>query len=364
MKSWKITEIAGIGVYVHWSFLILPLLIAGSALSSGSGIAAAVEAVLFVLAIFGCVLLHELGHALMARQFGIGTRSITLLPIGGVANLDRMPRRPLHELAVAVAGPAVNVAIAGLLVVVLITVGTLSTMFSTAAISQSFLMQLLWANVALVVFNMLPAFPMDGGRVLRSLLAGFMPHLRATRIATAVGQVMAGLFVVVGIATEHWMLIFVAAFVFLAGRAEAQMARAKAAIHGWSAGDAMKRQFHMVPADFTLQEAATAVLFTPQDDYPVIEDNRLVGMLAKQQALQLLAQGRGHLRVREIMRNNVPTLDRHLSLEESFDQMETGNFSSLPVADSGRLVGILSADTLRVWMSGWTRFQPAVAERY
>ena len=344
MRSWKITDIAGIGVYVHWSFLILPLLIAGSALSSGSGIAAAVEAVLFVLAIFGCVLLHELGHALMARQFGIGTQSITLLPIGGVASLDRMPRRPLHELAVALAGPAVNVAIAGLLVVV--TAGTLSTMFNMTAINQSFLIRLLWANVGLVVFNMLPAFPMDGGRVLRSLLAGFMPHVRATNIAATVGQVMAGLFAVVGIASQQWMLVFVAAFVFLAGRAEAQTARAKASIQNVSVGDAMRRQFHMVPADLTLQEAASAVLFTPQDDYPVIENNRLVGMLAKQQALQLLAQGRGYMRVREVMRHDVPTIDQHLSLAESFDQMQMGNYTSLPVADGGRLVGLLSADAL------------------
>ncbi len=363
MKSWKLTEIAGIGVYVHWSFLILPLLIAGSALSSGSGIALAVEAVLFVLAIFGCVLLHELGHALMARQFGIGTHSITLLPIGGVASLDRMPERPLHELAVALAGPAVNVAIAAVLVVVLLAAGTVGTMFSTTAISHSFLIRLMWANVALVLFNMLPAFPMDGGRVLRSLLASFMPHVRATNIAAAIGQVMAGLFAVVGILSQHWMLVFVAMFVFLAGRAEAQMARAKASIRGYRVGDAMRRQFHMVPADITLDQAAHDVLFKAQDDFPVIEDGRLVGMLAKQHALQLLAQGRGYLRIRESMRGNVPTLDQQLSLEECLDQMEIGNYSSLPVASGGRLVGILSAATLRQWMNGWSNFGPAMAPR-
>ncbi len=227
MKSWKLTEVAGIGIYVHWSFLILPLLIAGSALSSGSGLAAAVEAVVFVLAIFGCVVLHELGHALTARQFGIGTRSITLLPIGGVASLDRMPQRPLHELAVALAGPAVNVVIAALLAAVLLATGTLSTMFNTVAISHSFLIRLLWANVGLVIFNMLPAFPMDGGRVLRSILAVFLPHVSATNVAATVGQVMAGLFAIVGILSQQWMLVFVAAFVFFAGRAEAQMAHAR-----------------------------------------------------------------------------------------------------------------------------------------
>ncbi len=149
MKGWKITELAGIGVYVHWTFLLLPVLVASSALSSGSGLAAAAEAVLFVLAIFGCVVLHELGHALMARQFHIGTRSITLLPIGGVASLDRMPERPSQELAVALAGPAVNVAIAGVLFIVLGTIDTIGVVFTPAAIMGSFLIRLFWANVGL-----------------------------------------------------------------------------------------------------------------------------------------------------------------------------------------------------------------------
>ena len=317
MKSWKITEIAGIGVYIHWSFLILPLLIGGSALSSGAGIAAAIQSVLFVLAIFGCVLLHELGHALTARQFGIGTRSITLLPIGGVASLDRMPRKPLHEFAVAVAGPAVNVAIAAILLLVLVALGAVGSLLSAAAINNSFLVQLLWANIGLVLFNMLPAFPMDGGRVFRSLLASFIPHAQATQIAAVVGQVMAGLFAVVGIWSQHWMLVPLAMFIYFAGRAEAQMVRAQAATEGWRVADAMRRSFHMVPASITLNEAAHAVLLKPQDDFPVIDDNRLVGMLPKQQALLMLAQGRGYLHVREAMRVNVPTLDQQLPLEES-----------------------------------------------
>ena len=347
MKSWKLTEIAGIGVYVHWSFLILPILIASSALSSGSGIAVAVQSVLFVLAIFGCVLLHELGHALMARRFGIGTHSITLLPIGGVASLDRMPRKPLHEFAVAVAGPAVNVAIAGFLLIVILASGMVGSLLNSTAIANSFLVRLMWANVVLVLFNMLPAFPMDGGRVLRSLLASFKPYSKATSIAAGVGQVMAVLFVVVGIRWEQWTLVFVAMFVFFAGRAEARMAKSQAAIEGWRVADAMRREFHMVSADSTLDQAAQAVLFTHQDDYPVVDNNRLVGMLAKRQALQLLTQGRGYLRVREAMRENVPTLDQQSPLEESIAQMQVGNYSSMPVASGGRLVGILSAAGLR-----------------
>lgn len=361
MNSWKITEIAGIGIYIHWSFLILPLLIAGSQLSAGSGVAVAVQSVVFVLTIFGCVLLHELGHALTARQLGIATHNITLLPIGGVAHLDRIPRQPFHELVIALAGPAVNVAIAGLLLLLLVASGMVSMVFSAAAISNSFLLQLLLANVILVLFNMLPAFPMDGGRVLRSLLASFMPFARATNVAAVVGQIMAGLFVVVGILSQHWLLLLVAAFVFLAGRSEARMAQSEAVAEAWSVADAMRRQFHMVPAAVTLEQAAQAVLFAPQDSFPVVDDNQLVGMLAKQQALLLLAQGRGQMSVSEAMQKNVPALNLNSSLTESLARMETGNYVSMPVVSGGRLVGILSASTLRRIMAGWT-MRPAVVE--
>lgn len=358
MKSWKITEIAGIGVYVHWSFLILPLLVGTSSLSQGLGVA--VQSVLFVLAIFGCVLLHELGHALTARQFGIATRSITLLPIGGVASLDRMPRRPLHELAVALAGPAVNVAIAGVLLIVLLALGTVSSLLNTQILNASFLVQLFWANVALVLFNMLPAFPMDGGRVLRSLLATVLPHVRATNIAAFVGQLMAGAFAVAGIYSQHWMLLFVALFVFLAARAEAQMVRAQAATDGWRVADAMRRQFHMIPATVTLDQLPPEILFSGQEDYPVIDANRLVGMLSKHRALELLSQGRGYMRANEVMSVGIPTLDQQQPLQESLEQMQLGNYSSLPVSSGGRLVGILSIAGLRTFLSGWAR--PAIVE--
>ena len=361
MNSWKITEIAGIGIYIHWSFLVLPLLIAGSQLSAGSGVAVAVQSVVFVLTIFGCVVLHELGHALTARQFGIATHSITLLPIGGVANLDRIPRKPLHELLIALAGPAVNVAIAGVLLLLLVASGMVSIAFNTAAITNSFLLQLLLANIVLVLFNMLPAFPMDGGRVLRSLLATFMPFSKATNLAVIAGQIMAGLFVVVAIATQHWLLLLVAAFVFLAGRSEARMVESEAATEGWSVADAMRRQFHLVPAHITLEQAAQAVLFAPQDSFPVVEDDRLVGMLGKQQALLLLAQGRGHLSVREVMQKNVPALSMNSSLAESLARMETGHYTSMPVVNGGRLVGILSTSTLQGIVAGWT-MRPAVID--
>lgn len=219
--KWKLGTLAGIGVYLHWSFWLLPAWIL---MSAGGGLAGAVGLVLFVFAIFGCVVLHELGHALMARHYGIGTRDITLYPIGGVASLERMPRRPSQELAIALAGPAVNVVIAGVLFGILLVagIGTQGLVFNVAG--GSILLNLLAVNVALVVFNMLPAFPMDGGRVLRAFLAMRVPYLRATEIAVRVGQGVAIILAVIGMRTGGTML-FIALFIFLAARAELAMAR-------------------------------------------------------------------------------------------------------------------------------------------
>jgi Zn-dependent protease len=219
--KWKLGNVAGIGVYVHWSFWLLPAWIL---LSSGGGLGGALSTVLFVFAIFGCVVLHELGHALMARHFNIGTRDITLYPIGGVASLERIPRRPSQELAIALAGPAVNVVIAAVLFVLLLVVGVGTQGLVFKFTGGSFFVNLLLVNVALVVFNMLPAFPMDGGRVLRALLAMRLPYLRATEIAVRVGQGVAIVLGLVGLFTGGTIL-FVALFVFLAAQAELSMAR-------------------------------------------------------------------------------------------------------------------------------------------
>ena len=222
MNAWNLGKLFGIQIRVHWTFLILPIWVYFSTILAGSGVAMGVVAILFTLAIFGCVLFHELGHALAARQFGILTRNITLLPIGGVAALERMPRKSLQELWIAVAGPLVNVAIA-----LTLAVGLLLIPLPTESVILAFVKNLVVANVILVVFNMIPAFPMDGGRVLRSLLAMKMDYVRATQIAATVGQVFAIGLGLLGLFLGDVLLVLIGCFVFFAARAEKNFVAAR-----------------------------------------------------------------------------------------------------------------------------------------
>lgn len=222
-RSWKITRIAGIDVSVHWTFgLLLAWILIASA--TGVGLGHGLAEVGFVLALFACVLLHEFGHAFAARIFGIPTHDITLLPIGGVARLERMPRNPRQEAIIALAGPAVNVLIVGLLFPAVVALQGASLVFSPLAFTTHFLVRLLWVNVGLVVFNLIPAFPMDGGRLLRALLAGLTDYVTATRMAKQVGQVVAVVFAILSFWTTPTLLL-VAGFVFFAAETEYRMVR-------------------------------------------------------------------------------------------------------------------------------------------
>jgi len=254
--AWKIGRVADIDIFIHWSFLLLPALVVLQSLFGGGSVTSLFGSIVFLLAVFGCVVLHELGHALMARRFGVGTHGITLLPIGGVARLERIPKAPLQELAIAVAGPAVNVVIAASLVAGLLLGGGSVAATMGAAWGTSFIGGLIWVNVTLVLFNALPAFPMDGGRVLRAVLALFVPHIQATRVAAGVGQVFAVGLAIIGLLT-NWMLIFVALFVFFAARQEAAAAEAEWMMSRWT-------RYAPVPA----AHAATAEFAHPEPFFP------------------------------------------------------------------------------------------------
>jgi Zn-dependent protease len=230
-RSIRVGNLFGIPLYLHPTFLLLPAWVVLS--HPGAGPVAALLLILWILTVFGCVVLHELGHALMARHYGIGTRDITLYPIGGVARLEGMGHKPSQELAIALAGPAVNLVIALLLSPVALVglfalpgVGlSFNLSLGAAGLAVQFL-TLVWAsNLGLLLFNLLPCFPMDGGRVLRALLSLGLGRLRATEIAAGVGVVLAGLIGVWGLMTLNLLTVVLAAFVVFAGQQELRAVR-------------------------------------------------------------------------------------------------------------------------------------------
>ena len=278
--SWKLARVAGIDVRVHATFFILLGWIAILHWTEGRSLAAVAAGVGFILALFACVVLHEFGHALTARRFGIRTRDITLLPIGGLARLERMPDEPLQELWVALAGPAVNVVLAALIFGWLQASGDWEPMTRLAVARGSFLERVMMVNVVLVAFNLLPAFPMDGGRALRALLAMRIDYARATRLAATIGQGMAVLFAFVGLLGNP-VLLFIALFVWIGASQEASGVEMKAALSGIPVRDAMLTDYRTLTGASTLQDARALLLTGSQQDFPIVDDGRVEGMLTR-----------------------------------------------------------------------------------
>lgn len=244
--SLNLGKVAGIRLLVHWTFVILIGWIFIVYYQQEQDARQALMGVVFILALFVCVILHELGHALTARRFEIVTRSITLLPIGGLARLEKMPEKPEQELWVAIAGPIVNMVLAVLLYVYLSATNNIPDLTDTEQLQSlqgsGFWFNLFVANVILAVFNLIPAFPMDGGRVLRAVLAFRYDRSRATRIAASIGQFLAILFVFLGLFSNIW-LVFIGIFIYLGAGAEAAHESTRSVLAGHTVRDVLMKQF-------------------------------------------------------------------------------------------------------------------------
>ncbi len=343
--SWRIGSFAGIGVYIHATFLLILGWVVLSHWLQGHTVAATVAGVVFMLALFGCILLHEFGHALMAKKYGIRTRDITLLPIGGVARLERMPDEPRQELWVALAGPAVNVVIAAALYAWLTLSDTLEPLGSLGLASGSFWERLMVLNVFVVVFNLIPAFPMDGGRVLRALLAMRLEYTRATQIAATVGQGLALVFGFVGLFTNPFLL-FIALFVWIGAGQEAGMVQMKAALGGIPVSRAMITDFQTLAESDTLETAVTRILAGSQQDFPVMDGDRVAGVLTRDDLLKVLAREGASAGVGAVMRRDIRQVDANDMLETAFASLQACACHTLPVLRNGRLVGLLTADNV------------------
>lgn len=343
--SWKIGTFAGLDVFIHATFLLIIGWVGLSYWQQTRTLGGTLEGIVFTLVLFGCVVLHEFGHALTARRFGIKTRDITLYPIGGVARLERMPTQPIQEFWVTLAGPAVNVVIAVLLFGWLIISGTFEPLTNLSLTRGPFIERLLLVNISLVLFNLIPAFPMDGGRVFRSLLAMRLEYTRATHIAATVGQGLALIFGFVGLLSNPF-LIFIALFVWIGAAQETSMVQMKTALGGIPVERAMVTEFRTLSPRATLAQATELILSGSQTDFPVVEGDTVVGVLTRSDILAAISRKGQELQVAEVMNREFQIVDATEMLEPAFARLQTCRCHTMPVTHSGQLIGLLTTENI------------------
>jgi len=341
--SLPIGRVSGISVRLHVTFLLFLLFIAYASFAE-SGLVGSGWAVGMFVSIFACVVLHELGHSLVAQQLGVQVKSITLLPIGGVAGLRNIPEHPWHEIAITVAGPMVNVVIS----CVLLPVTGIPSHLLIVDMPQNFhglLVTLTQANIMLFLFNCIPAFPMDGGRLLRAVLALFLPYRRATTIAASIGQGLAILFVLIGLKISLWLII-IGAFIFMAAEGEERMVRLRSLLHDVDVEEVMTRDFAVLGPSDPATRAAELIYQTGQDDFPVIENDHLVGIVTRPRLVEVVNAQGPSASVHDAIVPDVMIVSPHEKVSRVYEEIVGDGHVSAAVMDDGKLVGILSPENI------------------
>ena len=347
--SWRIGKIAGIELKIHLTFFLLLVWIGFSTLFSGGSASTALMEVLFILALFLCVVLHEFGHALAARRFGIPTRDITLLPIGGLARLEAIPEDPKEELVVAAAGPAVNVLIAGLILGGILLTGGSTQPFSLEALMSNFWLRLLTVNLTLVAFNLIPAFPMDGGRVLRALLATRLDYVKATRIAANVGRGLAVIMGLAGFFLNPW-LILTAIFIWSGAGAEAQTVELKAGLKGLAVRDALVTQYYQVDANQSLADVFQVMMSAGRGYLPVVSNGAFLGIIRRMDLMNAVERLGDRAPAYTAIGLEPEGIEPDQSLVDILPKLSGS--SILPVLEGRTLVGLVTPESIQqcLWM--------------
>jgi Zn-dependent protease/CBS domain-containing protein len=358
MRSWSIplARVFGIEIRVHLTFLLL-LVFVWSTEATAQDATAALRGLGLVGIIFGSVILHEFGHALVARGSGIPAKGIILLPIGGVTILDEAHATPdprnawKRDIRIAMAGPMVNFLIAGISTITLLTfVPGYSLTTRPFLHSGALLRSMVWANVYLGVFNLLPAYPMDGGRVLRSIFSRQMDIVHATQRAVRIGHVFSILFMMVGMLLGNWWLVMTGLFLFFGAQLEERSAVFHSVLQSVRLEEIMLTDFATLsPAD-TLEDALQKAVHTLQDDFPVVRGSDMVGVVSRQKILDALrAEGNGY--VQAVMNRIFEVAVKQESLASAFRKLSARNLSIIPIVDEQRLVGIVTLQNLMHSMS-------------
>ncbi len=339
-------KVSGIRIFVHWTFLILIGWIVFSNLNRGLGGTEILWSVAFILTIFGCVTLHELGHALAAKRFNIVTRDITLLPIGGVAQMESIPEKPKEELIVAIAGPAVNLVIFVLLFFALPGPQSAGGAMDIQHIGPgNFMYALMVVNMWLALFNLIPAFPMDGGRVFRALLAFRMERIRATRIAAGLGQILAMGFIFLGLFYNPF-LVFIGLFIFLGAQSEAEQTQTKSLLKGYTVHDALLEEIPEMAPETSIRAAAEHLLHTQNKYFLVKNDGKPAGTLGRDEIIRAIGNMDDNAPVRQAMRAEVMYLTVDMPIEEAWNKMQREKQSFALVGSEDEVLGALDTDNI------------------
>ncbi len=352
--SVNLGKVAKIDIKIHWTFLLIFVWVIFVELQQGGTLQSILFNSAFILVIFCCVVMHELGHALMARRFGVKTRKITLLPIGGVASLEKIPEAPYQEFLVAIAGPLVNVIIA-LLLFFLLPVQNIMELPLVEMLNElselslsNFLFYLFIANAGLVVFNLIPAFPMDGGRVLRAVLAMYTDRVKATNIAAAIGQFIAIIFLFLGVFVNVF-LVFIALFVFIGAYGENKMVQHMALLKGHTVREAMLTNITYLDPEDSMEKVIGLILSGTERNFVVRSGDQAVGVLNHSQIMK--NSGKKQARVQEFMDTGFKSLNASDPLQNVLRLVESGKIQFYPVNHDGKLVGAIDMTNLNVLQS-------------
>jgi len=354
-SSWHIGSVSGIKITIHWTFLLLIAWIIYRGVSSGSSTTEILWSILFIAALFGCVILHELGHSLTAMKYQVKTRRITLLPIGGVASLETMPDDPREEFVIAVAGPVVNIIIALLLylVVPLHEYANMDAAEFEQALSTindgNFLFYMLFANLMLALFNMIPAFPMDGGRVLRALIAMKLDRVRATQIATRLGQLVAFFLLFLGLAYNP-ILILIAIFVYFGAHGENIMVQQLVLLKNHTVKDAMMTDITTFDPDDSLDKVVDVIISGTERDFVITKGSLLAGVLLQSDLMNLNKSNLGQKRVGDLMRKDIQILHAQQQLTDIYRQIRSSDKKFFPVVEHNQLVGAIDMTNINEFM--------------
>lgn len=343
--SFKIGRFAGIDLYIHATFLLLILWVVALHWLQFHTLNGVGSGLLSILAVFACVVLHEFGHALTARHYGIATKDITLLPIGGVSRFEKLPEKPSQELAVAIAGPIVNVLIAAAIYAYLFLTDGFKPVTGLSITNGPFLERLLVANFLLAAFNLIPAFPMDGGRALRALLATRMDHVVATQLAASIGQGLALVFGLVGLFFDPF-LVFIAFFVWIGAAHEAQSVQFKDAFSGTPIRAAMLKDFKTLSTNNTLGDVMKMVVEGSQHDFPVMWGDRVMGILTRANLLAGLSEHGPEKLVTAVMQREFATAEPNEMLQSALARLAASPTRIMPVMQDDTLVGLVTQENL------------------